>query len=214
MNLVINERNYNRVPAKRLTLKQRKALTAYIEYGTPTKAGMSLGVYKDKVNAGVAVSGLLSGDNVKQHMEQILESAGLGKDCIARKLVALTDAKKTISATHNGIITDTMEVPDNEARIRALQLAGRYHGLENKTTEKRTVHVAVDLTGMSDEELLDLVAMGIATDGDAGVVGKGGGLFQSNGTADVERIPSANLQPISNPFETLPHRARRITVEA
>ena len=61
--------------------------------------------------------------------EQILNRAGLTKDYIAEKLREGTAATEVKLATFEGKFTDRLDVPDNSARYRNIELAAKIHGM-------------------------------------------------------------------------------------
>ena len=53
-------------------------------------------------------------------------------------------ATKRTYATHRGQITDSVEEPDMQARLRAAELAGQFTGLRQSTKEVRpVVHITI-----------------------------------------------------------------------
>jgi hypothetical protein len=61
--------------------------------------------------------------------EQVLNRAGLTKDFIAEKLREGTAATEVKLATFEGKFTDRLDVPDNSARYRNIELAAKIHGM-------------------------------------------------------------------------------------
>ena len=96
------------------------------------------------ISAGVASGGAdsfaqrtLKSERFRDTFHQMLGRQGLTEESIANTHRAQLEATKTIHATRDGKITDTMEVPDNQARMNAVRIAWQlYERIGNQRAEE------------------------------------------------------------------------------
>ena len=96
------------------------------------------------ISAGVAPGGAdsfaqrtLKDERFRNTFHQMLGRQGLSEERIASTHREQLEATRTIHATRDGQITDTMEVPDNQARMNAVRVAWQlYERIGNQRVEE------------------------------------------------------------------------------
>lgn len=151
---------------KKINPRFNRILKEYINTGSQIEVGRKEPTLTNDNAAASVVSWILSKENVRFQLQEELTRRGLGIDMIANKLAKLSDAKKTIYATSEGKITDTMELEDNQTQARALEIAIDIFGGREKHIPNANNGDETDLSKVSDEELNRLIEIGNAIDAD------------------------------------------------
>ena len=129
----------------KLTVKQRKFLDDYLITGNATKSVMKIYGYKSRSSASTKGSQLLSMMNVS--MESLMESQGLSKGRLLKKVNDKLDSKKPFSSPTE---PDRM-VDDNPSQLKAVEIAGKWLGVDKGSTVNVQVNVPI-LGGKSNLE--------------------------------------------------------------
>jgi phage terminase small subunit len=107
-----------------ITIKQRKWIKLYLEYGNATKAAREVYDCKNEDSAKV-----IGHENLtKLNYQDFLEEAGITDDLLQRKIIEGLDANKTVSAMKTSRdagadSSDFIDVPDFMARHKYLETA-------------------------------------------------------------------------------------------
>lgn len=118
-----------RKPKGDMTIREQKFLDLWINHGmTLTDAYMKLYPESRKETAYVKAWNLKEKIKTRDGFRRIMEAAGIGEEYLAKKHMELLNAKKTIYATSEGQITDTMELANTEVQMQALKHANELHG--------------------------------------------------------------------------------------
>ncbi|KKK83497.1 hypothetical protein LCGC14_2792760, partial [marine sediment metagenome] len=96
--------------------------------------------------------------NFKSYLFRLLQNAGLTEEFVLEEHKNQIKATRTIVATHKGDITDTMEVPDNAARMTAIRTAHELYGHIGGTAESAGApSININLTVREKEQIEGLV---------------------------------------------------------
>lgn len=117
----------------KLTIMQRKFLSAYLAEGTPTfndlaKSARAAGS-KCKSEEGYRKIGWKFLKRVEPHVIKWLDESKLSESALKLKLASLLDAKETKIFAHQGKITDTIDVEALGTQATALQMAMKLRGM-------------------------------------------------------------------------------------
>ena len=137
-------RNNKKMPSvKPLTVKEKQYLNAYVETGSMSRAGRQVRLELNNNATAVATCSSVKSPNVLSRLEQVFDSVGLTETAIALKLKDKTDAKRQLFFAHNGIVTETREVEDHQAQLKATEMAARLRGMDIQ----RHANLNVNMTG-------------------------------------------------------------------
>ena len=131
-----------------LTLKQKKFLQLYFQYGNGTKAALEA---YDTHDIGVAAN--IASENLRKLQNPIrsfMESKGMSLGRLYEVLDQGLKANRVISAVStdkhaNGATTDFIEVPDHLTRHKFMETASRWLGVEQEKEEKPIVATQVNI---------------------------------------------------------------------
>jgi len=117
---------------KRLTLKQGRFLKYYFESGNGTKAAMKAYDTDDPNCASVIASRNLK--KLKNVVVAMMELKGISLGSIVTVVNEATKAKKVITSPTG----PDYKVPDHKTRLKAVEIAGKWLGLEKKIPAQQT----------------------------------------------------------------------------
>ena len=140
--------------AKRLTKNQRTKLNEYI--ACDCDAG-KMTSYKDKNVARSAMCQLLNRPNVREAFEKALEKKGFGVENLADGLLGLTDAKHKSYFPFQGKVISEREDPNDLIRLRALELIGRFLGLDRRIEIQPVPPDSDAVENLSNTDLLQAI---------------------------------------------------------
>jgi len=124
---------------KKLTLKQAKFLDVYFETGNGTEAAMQAYDCKDRMSArNVANENLAKLGNIVRLM---MEERGLTLPLLIDTVKGATEAKKLDDLSGE-------KVPDHLTRLKAVQVAGKWLGLEKERDYNTAVQVNIGEMGV------------------------------------------------------------------
>ncbi len=132
-------------PKKRLTLKQRKFVQAYIKHdGNATKAALEAYPVKNMLTARVIAAENLSKSNVKNEIERAMQRQGLTTD--------------TILSYHHAIIQSGVENKERATPADALRGIELLYKLQKLVDQPQasSSYTQINYNSMSKEELLEL----------------------------------------------------------
>jgi hypothetical protein len=90
---------------------------------------------------------------MRKKLPELMESLGMSTADALRELRRKWRAQKTITASHEGQITDILEVDDNGAQLDALKLSLRLHGLlANEETGPSVLNINITGIGVQFNE--------------------------------------------------------------
>jgi len=144
---------------KKLKPLTNKVLKSYVETGNMSAyTGIVTSVIGDPHKANV-IAGMLKGGNVRSLLREELLKRGYDLGAIAQDLIDLRNARKTIYATKDGVITDTMELQDNGIKLGTVSLITKLVGMQDNNTDNG-VPDNNKIHDMDSDELRRLVEMG------------------------------------------------------
>jgi len=120
---------------KKLTLKQAKFLDVYFETGNGTEAAMQ--AYDcDRITARSISTENLAKPYLKEIVRLMMEERGLTLPLLIDTVKNATDAKRLDDLSGE-------KVPDHLVRLRAVQVAGKWLGLEKERDYNTAVQVNI-----------------------------------------------------------------------
>jgi hypothetical protein len=133
-------RNKSEIGARQLTPRQVEFAKHLLESDTITEAARRAG-YSDK---NLAQSGHQALKAIRLKMPELMDALGLSEKALIEKhLVPLLSATSTKFFQHEGRVTQKREVADNDARLKALDMAFKLRGsckaADSKLTEPEPV---------------------------------------------------------------------------
>ena len=115
--------------------RQRRFAAGLIAGESQRQAAISAGVVPGGADS--FAQRTLKSERFRDTFHQMLGRQGLTEDHIASTHREQLEATRTIHATRDGQITDTMEVPDNQARMNAVKVAWQlYERIGNQRVEQ------------------------------------------------------------------------------
>lgn len=146
---------------KQLNIKQQLFIKEYIANGgNGAAAWMKVYKVKDKAVASAAAARMLANVNIQEIRQRMMEHHGLTDGKIFNKVIEQMDAMKPIScnvyikkdhptsqadgemAPANGCTKDFVDVPDNQAQLKAVEIAAKLKGMFNRMDdEEQTIPV-------------------------------------------------------------------------
>ena len=129
---------------RQLTPRQIAFANHLLETGTITEAARRAG-YSDK---NLSQSGHQALKAIRLRMPELMDDFGLTESALIEKyLVPLLSAKTTRYFQHQGMVKQKREVADNDARLKALDMAfrlkGVYKAADFKPSESEGVKVVI-----------------------------------------------------------------------
>jgi hypothetical protein len=146
---------------EKLNIKQQLFIKEYIANGGDGAAAwMKVYKVKDKNVAAANASRMLSNANLQEIRQRMMEHHGLTDGKIFKKVIEQMEATKPIScnvyikkdaptsqedgemAPANGCTKDFIDVPDNQAQLKAVEIAAKLKGMFNRMDdEEQTIPV-------------------------------------------------------------------------
>ena len=124
---------------KKLTLKQAKFLDVYFETGNGTEAAVQAYDCKDRETAWSLASQTLS--KLKDVVQRMMEERGLTLPLLIDTVKGATEAKKLDDLSGE-------KVPDHAIRLKAVQVAGKWLGLEKERDYNTAIQVNIGEMGV------------------------------------------------------------------
>jgi hypothetical protein len=119
---------------RRLKPKENKVMKKYVDTGEVTNIRTwddVFGTIITNESKAQVLSNMMRGGNLKSLLREELLKQGYDLAAIARDLIDLRNAKKTIYATEKGKITDTMELQDNTTKLNTVNLITKIIGIQD-----------------------------------------------------------------------------------
>lgn len=126
----------------KLTLKQAKWIKEYLKTGNATRSAEKVYDVSSYKSASVIASENL--EKLRPHVAHLMEAKNVSIGRLIDKLDKKLDAKKI-----HGTSDDFIEIEDNVAQLKALEIAGKWIGLDREREGKTTVVVLPILSSKS-----------------------------------------------------------------
>ena len=136
-----------RPKAKDLTMKQRKWVNEYMRTGNATQSAMKVYRCKNLNTASTIGSQNLTKLNIP--LSKLMDSMGLSKGKLINKINDKLESKKI-----HGTSDDFIEVDDNPSQLKAVEIAGKWLGVDKGSTVNVQVNVPI-LGGKSNLDSID-----------------------------------------------------------
>jgi hypothetical protein len=120
---------------RKLTLKQRKWLKVFFQTGNQTKATLSAYNVTDPTLA--SCMGSQTARLLKDAVRTIMEQKGLDVGCLVDRVQDATNATKI----HSSPTEPDKEIPDHTTRLKAVEIASRWLGMEQTPTTAIQINV-------------------------------------------------------------------------
>jgi len=121
---------------RKLTLKQRRWLDAYLETGNCTEAARRAG-YKCRDDRSFSATGLENLEKLRIHIEKYLDEVGLSDSAVKLKIIQGMNARETKFWAYEGQVTDSREVAAWAVQARYTELAARVRGMLDSEIGRR-----------------------------------------------------------------------------
>ena len=103
-----------------LTARELKFLKAYLRSGNQRQSALAAGY--SQANPDQVATKVMK--QLQRKVPELLENVNFEvSDMLRKVLVPGLEAKKTIYFTHKGVVTDSLECPDNKHRLKCLILS-------------------------------------------------------------------------------------------
>ncbi|MFC1512098.1 hypothetical protein ACFL5H_02770 [Candidatus Latescibacterota bacterium] len=146
---------------KKISPRYNKILKNYLRTGSLEKTGQLEPTLTTKGSRTQKVFQVLKNPNVQAQYYEELVRQGFDISEYARFLINQTKAKKTLVVKHRGQVTDTLEVDDHKAQLKALKMIGEVFDVfrkEKPTRKNRESDLDRYLDKLSPEELEELLS--------------------------------------------------------
>lgn len=128
----------------KLTAKQRRFLDDYLITGNATQSAINIYGYKSRSIASSRGSDMVKQLNIP--LETLMDSMGLSKG----KLIQKVKQKMESTKIHSSPTDPDREVPDNPSQLKAVEIAGKWLGVDKGSQVNVQVNVPI-LGGKSND---------------------------------------------------------------
>jgi len=132
------------VKEPKLTIKQRRFLQEYFKTGNGVQSALKVYDTKDYATAGVIASQNLK--KLKTSMKDLMEIRGLSVYQLIDTVKDAMTANRVISAINTdkkatGGTTDFIEVPDHTVRLKAVDIASKWLGVQDQEANQTNIQI-------------------------------------------------------------------------